>query len=255
MRIKVLGCYGTEFFQFKSCGFLIDDSVMLDAGTIVSPLDLEAQRGIQEILITHSHLDHIKDIFFLANNLLEEQGRGVKIYSTQRILNELRRHFINGIICPDFTRIPQKEGSILSFEAVRKGEFCRLSNGLSFRAERVDHNVEGVGYVVRCDRGHVVYSGDTGPTEHIWKVSQTLGNLLAVFIECSFPDELQDLANLSGHLTPQTMARELKKLKEKDCPVFVFHMKPQYLKIIEEEISALHDERISLLTQGQEIDF
>jgi len=209
---------------------------------------------IRHIFVTHSHLDHIKDIFFLANNLFEERGRGIKVYSTEKILQELKRHFINGVICPDFTSIPQKDGSILSFETIKEGEFCSLPHGISFRAERVDHKVEAVGYIISCDRGHLVYTGDTGPTDHIWKVCNRLGNLLAVFIECSFPNEFQELAVLSGHLTPQSMAKELEKLKEKDYPIFVFHMKPQYLEAIEEEIMALHDERISILTQGEEID-
>lgn len=253
MRIKVLGCYGSEFLQFKSCGFLIDNTVMLDAGTIVSPLNLEEQGEIREIFITHSHLDHIKDIFFLANNLFEERGRGVRIFSTAKILKELQRHFINGVICPDFTSIPQKEGCVLGFEAIEEGEFHTTVPGFSFRAEKVDHHVEAVGYIIRCNRGHIVYTGDTGPTDHLWKVCNTLGDVLAIFIECSFPNELQELALLSGHLTPQTMAEELKKLKQQDYSVFVFHMKPQYLKTIEEEISALHDERVSILTQGEEI--
>ncbi len=254
MRIEVLGCYGAEFLRFKSCGFLIDNSVMLDAGTIVSPLDLEAQRGIREIFITHSHLDHIKDIFFLANNLFEEKGSGVKIYGTKEILKGLKRHFINGVICPDFTSIPQKRSSVISFKAIKEGEFYPLPQGLSLRAENVNHNVEAVGYIISCDHGYVVYTGDTGPTGHIWKVCNKLSNLLAVFIECSFPNGLHEMAVLSGHLTPQTMAKELDKLKEKDYPVFVFHMKPQYLKTIEEEISALNDDRISILAQGEEID-
>ena len=254
MRIKVLGCYGTEFLQFKSCGFLIDRSVMLDAGTIVSALDLEGQREIRDIFITHPHLDHTKDLFFLANNLFEETARRVKIFSTERILKELKRHFFNGVICPDFTAIPKKESSVISLGAIKPGEFHSLPQGLSFRAERVAHKPEAVGYIIRCDHGHVVYTGDTGPTEHIWKVCNTLENMLAVFIECSFPNELQELALLSGHLTPRSMVDELEKLNKKDYPVFVCQMKPQYLKTIEKEISALHDERISVLTQGEELD-
>jgi cAMP phosphodiesterase len=82
-----------------------------------------------------------------------------------------------------------------------------------------------------------------------------LGNLLAVFIECSFSNEQQELATLSGHLTPQTMVQELKKLKDKDYPVFIFHMKPQYLETIEAEIHALGDERITILAQGEELAF
>ncbi|OGP56164.1 MAG: hypothetical protein A2Y65_07715 [Deltaproteobacteria bacterium RBG_13_52_11] len=253
MRMKVLGCYGTEFLQFKSCGFLLDRSVMLDAGAIVSTLKLEEQREVRKIFITHAHLDHIKDIFFLANNLFEEAGQGLRIYSTEGIVRSLKEHFINGIICPDFTAIPQQDGYLLEFEAIQEGAFYPLSHGISMRAERVDHTIEAVGYIIRCDHGHIVYTGDTGPTDHIWKVCNTLDNLLAVFIECSFPNELQELATLCGHLTPQTMAQELEKLKDKDYPIFVFHMKPQYLKAIEEEINALGNERISILTQGEEI--
>jgi len=254
MQVKVLGCYGTEFAHFKSCGFLIDNSVMLDAGTIVSPLSIEDQKEIREIFITHSHLDHIKDVFFLANNLFEDNGRRVKIYSTKQILKELKRHFVNGVICPDFTAIPQKKDSIVSFETIKEGEFIPLPQGISLRAENVDHNIAAVGYIIRCDRGHIVYSGDTGPTEHIWKVCNKLENLLGVIIECSFPNELQSLAILSGHLTPQTMAKELEKLEYKDYPIYVFHMKPQYLKTIEKEIHTLHDDRISILAQGKEIN-
>lgn len=255
MHIKVLGCYGTEFLRYKSCGFLINGSVMLDAGSICSPLTLEEQRGIQGIYITHSHLDHIKDIFFLANNLLEEKGRTIKVCSAAAILESVKRHFVNGIICPDFTSIPPGDGHILAFETIEEGVFYPVSEGISVRAEKVDHSVAAIGYIVRCDHGHIVYTGDTGPTEHIWQVSNTLGNLLAVFIECSFSNEQQELATLSGHLTPQTMAQELQKLKDKDYPVFIFHMKPQYLQTIEKEIHALGDERITILAQGEKLDF
>jgi len=255
MRIKVLGCYGTEFLRFKSCGFLINGSVMLDAGSIVSPLNLEEQRGVQDIFITHSHLDHIKDIFFLANNLLEEKGRTIRIHSAAAIVKSLKLHFINGTICPDFTSIPLGDGHVLGFKTIKEGVFYPLSQGISVRAEKVDHNIAAVGYIIQCNHGHVVYTGDTGPTEAIWKACNALGDLLAVFIECSFSNEQQELATLSGHLTPQTMAQELKKLKDKDYPIFIFHMKPQYLKTIEEEIHALGDERITILAQGEELDF
>jgi ribonuclease BN (tRNA processing enzyme) len=254
MRIQVLGCYGTEFLQYKSSGFLIDSSVMLDAGSICSTLSLDEQREIQQILITHSHLDHIKDIFFLLNNLFEEKRQPITVYSTAEILQLLKQHFINGIICPDFTSIPHGDDHVLGFETIKEGEFYPLSQGLSIRAEKVDHNIAAVGYIIKCDHGHIVYTGDTGPTEQLWDVCNSLENLLALFIECSFPNEQQELASLSGHLTPQTMAQELKKLQERDCPVFVFHMKPQYLKAIEADIKALDDERITILAQGKHID-
>jgi cAMP phosphodiesterase len=229
--------------------------VMLDAGSICAPLTLEEQRKVQDIYISHCHLDHIKDIFFLANNLLGGTGRHIRVCSAAAITKSLKQHFVNGIICPDFTSIPLGGGHLLRFETIKEGVFYPLSEGMSIRAEKVDHNVAAVGYIIRSDHGHIVYTGDTGPTEHIWQVCNALGNLRAIFIECSFPNGQQELATLSGHLTPQTMAKELKKLKEKDYPIFIFHMKPQYLKTIEEEIHALGNERVHILAQGEELEF
>ena len=58
-------------------------------------------------------------------------------------------------------------------------------------------------------------------------------NLKAVITETSFPNELQDLANVSGHLTPSTLADELRKLK-KDVPVYLYGGKPKHLKTHQE---------------------
>jgi len=69
MKIRVLGCYGAEFPGFKTMSFLINESVLLDAGSATSTLSIEEQERVSDILITHSHLDHIKDILFLADNL------------------------------------------------------------------------------------------------------------------------------------------------------------------------------------------
>lgn len=254
MRIKVLGCYGTEFLIYKSCGFLVNESVMLDAGCIVSELGLEQQGKIRDVFVTHAHLDHIKDIFFLANNLLEEGGT-IRVRSSEQVVQSLKRHFINGVISPDFTSIPIDGGSILSLEAIDHGVFYPIADGIEVRAETVDHSVAAVGYILKCKNGHVVYTGDTGPTDGLWRICNDLGDIRALFIECSFPNAQQRLASLTGHLTPKTLASELRKLKGGDCPVYIFHMKPQYLDAIEQEIRALGDERITILTQGEEFLF
>lgn len=57
MKIRVLGCHGSEQFggektgrqQCRTCGFLINDTVMVDAGTIGAALTLDEQRAIRHI--------------------------------------------------------------------------------------------------------------------------------------------------------------------------------------------------------------
>ena len=75
MRIRVLGCHGAELSNHNTCGFLINRSVLMDAGTVCSSLTLSEQRKIRYILISHIHADHIKGLPFLSENLITEKGK------------------------------------------------------------------------------------------------------------------------------------------------------------------------------------
>ena len=41
--------------------------------------------------------------------------------------------------------------------------------------------------------------------ETIWEVAKRVPNLKAAFIETSFPNSMQKIADISGHLSPQTL--------------------------------------------------
>ena len=66
--------------------------------------------------------------------------------------------------------------------------------------------------------------------------------------------ELQDLAQISGHLTPATLDVELEKL-EKDVPVYLYGGKPKHLKAIKKQVAALKRKRLSFLEQGRTYRF
>ncbi|HEU5321329.1 MAG TPA: 3',5'-cyclic-nucleotide phosphodiesterase, partial [Methylomirabilota bacterium] len=93
------------------------------------------------------------------------------------------------------------------------------------------------------------FSGDTGPTEALWKAARGLRGLRAVVLECSFPDRLDDLARVAGHLTPRLVEREMDKLPA-DLPVWIFHVKPQFTEEIAAELARLAP-RVSLLEQDK----
>ena len=80
MNVRVLGCHGSGQLvpgangpiQCGTCGFLVNDQLLVDAGTIGSRLFLEEQRRIRVVLLTHLHFDHIRELPTLADNLVGE---------------------------------------------------------------------------------------------------------------------------------------------------------------------------------------
>ncbi|HBR18089.1 MAG: hypothetical protein A3G39_01550 [Deltaproteobacteria bacterium RIFCSPLOWO2_12_FULL_43_16] len=253
MRIRVLGCYGAEVPGYKASSFLINEDTLLDAGTVVSVLTVEEQLKIKNIIISHTHLDHIKDIQFLADNVIGKKDEPINLISTHGILDILRANILNNIIWPDFTTIPSQNGAVLKFLPVKGKEACSIGD-ITVIPVRVNHTVEATGYIIRAKNSAIVYTGDTGCTDWIWEVAAKEKKLKAVFAEVSFPNSMADLADRSGHLTAEGLKKELGKLGKQDIPVYVFHMKPQYLGIIEKEISLLNNKKIKVLKQGDVIE-
>ena len=239
MEIRILGCYGGELPGYPLCSFAIDKKLLLDAGAVTSVLRLSAQRRISDILVTHTHLDHIKDIPFLAANLVGGQvSRPVNIISTRQIIKSIQTHLFNDALWPDFTALPSVDSPALKFIPVEPGVDFPVDDFI-VRAIPVDHAVPAVGYIVRKGRSAILYTGDTGPTERIWEEANGLEDLKAVIVEISFPNLLGAAAVDSGHLTPRTLKRELKKLHRRDIPILLAHMKPQYLNLLRNEIRRL----------------
>ena len=62
MQIRVLGCSGSIAAGSRTTSFLLDDDVLIDAGTGVGDLTLDEMARIDHIFVTHSHLDHVLSI-------------------------------------------------------------------------------------------------------------------------------------------------------------------------------------------------
>lgn len=254
MDVRILGCHGSQLPGYNPTSFLLDGVILLDAGTITSVLAIEEQVNISYILVTHAHLDHVRDIMFLADNVYysKKESPAVKVIGTQGIIDALRLHLFNNVIWPDFSVIPTPENHVLRFEVIKPGVKFQLNN-LTVTAVMVNHTVETVGYVIESESGSVIFIGDTGPTEEIWEVARKLENLKAVFVEVSLPDSMEEAANITGHLTPAGLDRELKKLGVLTPDIYIFHMKPQYEKTIREEIGLIGNNAIHILSEGEVI--
>lgn len=254
MKIRILGCYGAELSGFNTVSFLINDAIILDAGAITSTLNLSEQAKITDILVSHSHLDHIKDIPFLAANMVGITHHTINIISAEAILTYIKAHLFNDAIWPDFAILPTPDAPIIKFQHVPTNQDIPLHD-ITIRAVRVNHLVDAVGYIIKDKTSTIVYTGDTGPTEEIWEETNREKNLKAIFIETSFPNRMKKLADDSGHLTPSGLAGELKKIHNGSPDIFILHIKPQHLPEIKEEIGHIGNPRVNLLNQGEIFKF
>jgi len=259
MKIRVLGCYGGQLLGFHLSSFLVNDSILLDAGSPTVALTLEEQRHIRHVFISHTHLDHIQDIAFLADNRsLKRMGgtnenRRITIHSLQDNLDTLKTHFLNNTIWPDFTKIPTAEDPILKLSAIEPLKKITV-DGVTITPIPMNHPVPCTGFLLDQDGKQFIYSADTGITDTLWEVANAQPNLRGLIIDCSFPNVYQDLADISGHLTPKQMANELKKLRTLGkTPIYLFHMKPETLNIMTAEVEAENIPHLRMLTQVDEL--
>lgn len=248
MKYLVLGCSGGEAPGFRLPSFVLEDRLLIDTGSVAMALDLTQQAEIDHILLTHSHLDHTGGLPHLADNILGKRTTPVQVHGIAPSLDGVRRNLLNDILWPDFSRIPSGAFPTLVYREVPEGVPFEVA-GFTVTAVRVNHAVECVAYFVERRGETLLHIGDTGPTEAVWKRAQKAPRLLAVCIETTFPNRLQEVADSSGHLTPRSLEEELEKL-DPDVPVYVYHLKPAFRSEILAELKRLRRRRLRVLEEG-----
>lgn len=249
MKYRVLGCSGGEAPGFHLSSFLVDDRLLIDTGSVASRLEVPQQAKIDHILLTHSHLDHTGGLPLLADNIFGMRATPVQVHGIAPTLDGVRRNLLNDVLWPDFARIPSSAFPTLTYQEVPEDSPFELA-GYTITAIRVNHTVECVGYFVQSQGGTLLHVGDTGPTQAIWRHARQVPRLRAVCIETTFPNRLQEIADLSGHLTPQALEKELDKL-DRDVTVYVYHIKPSFRSEILAELKRLRRRALHLLEDGK----
>ena len=221
--------------------FLVDGRVAVDAGAITRALTIEEQKLVRHVLLTHTHMDHTNTLPFLIENSFGSSDQPVSIFCTKRVLAGVRRHLFNNDTWPDFTRIPNHLYPSVRFEEIEVEtafEIRDLPGGpLEVTAVEVNHIVPTTGLLLRQGSSSVIFTSDTGPTSRIWEIANQTDDLAAIITEVSFPNRMQDVADVSLHLTPKTLGIELAKL-DREVPVYLYHFKPPYVEELREELAA-----------------
>lgn len=260
MNIRVLGCSGAIARDCRTTSFLVDHDILLDAGTGVGDLTLDEMLGIEDVLLTHSHLDHIAALPLMVDAIGSRLVRPLRILALPQTIAALKAHVFNNVIWPDFSRIPTPERPFIRFEEIHVGQLLEL-RGRRIEVLPAVHTVPAVGYAISTgeDSGHWVFSGDTGRNPAFWRRVNALPVAVLV-IETAFSNREKELADLSRHLAPQSLAEELDLINPgKTMPIYITHTKPAETATIMEEIrlfdrshSGVHD--IRWLYAGQEFE-
>ena len=225
MRLRVLGCSGgIGGRHLRTTSFLVDGDILIDAGTGVGDLTLSELSQIDHIFVTHSHLDHVASIPFLVDTVGGMRTKPLTVHATRATIEILRNHLFNWAIWPDFTEIPTPEAPFLRYEELELGASFTL-NGRTITAIPARHTVPAVGYHLDSGAASLVFTGDTGPNEALWKVVNRIENLKFLIIETAFSNKERHLAEISRHLCPSMLAEELKKL-ERNAEIYITHLKP-----------------------------
>lgn len=253
MNLRILGCHGGETPRHHCPAFLIDSSLCIDAGAITRTLTLEQQCQLELILVSHAHLDHVRDLGFIADVRAQNGCPPLTIAATQSTLTALQSHFFNGQLWPDFTRIPSPQRPAIEFKELLPDQENHIGH-YRVRPIPVHHSVEAVGYILSNGRTALAYSGDTGPTDLLWQSIAQYPEVAALIIEVAFPNSQQALASQSGHHTPQTLAADLRKLAthQHNLPVMVFHIKPTFEQETVQDLAALQLPNLVVLENGDE---
>lgn len=225
MKVRVLGCSGGINQHMATTSFLVDDDILIDAGTGVCTLPLDEMRRIKHIFITHSHLDHIASIPLLVDTLFDDLvGQPLIVHALPETIKALQEHIFNGVIWPDFTQLPHKTNAVIKLEAMMTGSVIELA-GRQIEMIAVNHSVPAVAYRVEAASKAFAFSGDTTSNGNLWASLNKHDFLDLLFVESAFANKDLELAKVAFHYCPQLLAEDLPKLKHK-AKVCISHLKP-----------------------------
>ncbi|MDP9120454.1 MAG: 3',5'-cyclic-nucleotide phosphodiesterase [Acidobacteriota bacterium] len=232
---------------------LVNGTVALDAGSLSQALSIERQAEVHSILLSHSHIDHTNSLPFFIENVYGKSERTIDLHASAATIYSVRKYLFNNDTWPDFTRLPNHLLPAVRFQELDR-EVPVTIGGVTFTPIAVDHLIPTFGFLIEQDGAAVLWSSDTGPTTRLWEIANQTPHLKAVCIETSFDNSMQDVADISLHLTPRTLEIELRKL-QKNVPVLLHHLKPPCIDRIRHEIRHLKHPAVEYLEQGREYRF
>ena len=222
MRVEILGCSGSISGNLRTTCLLVDDNILVDAGTGAGELSLAQVIDISTLFLTHSHLDHCALLPMLADVAGNFRETPLNVRALPETIAAVRRHLLNNEIWPDYTALPSPEHPYITFTPIEQGESAELA-GRRFTALPTRHSVPCVGYRADSGKASLVYGGDSTFCEDFWHALDRMPNLEYLLIENTFLNANREDARRSGHMTAELLARGMHMLR-RPPQLFIAHM-------------------------------
>ncbi len=254
MQIKILGWAGGIGANLRTTSFLVDDDLLIDAGTGLGDLPLNQMTGIRHIFLTHSHMDHIAGLPLLADSMFGVHDEPIVVHALEKTIEAIKKHIFNWVIWPDFAELPTPESPSIHFEVMRPGDkVCIRAREIEMIP--VNHTVPGVGYCVSSRRATVAFSGDTTTNDSLWDVLNGYENIDLLFVESAFSNNDVEISKISKHYCPKLLGEDILKIRHRP-EIWLTHFKPGEEELIYQEcVDAMPDFNVHQLKGGEVFKF
>ena len=253
MKIQLLhssvDAHGNAVPEQRLTCYVIDDCVAIDGGSLAFAASDRQRELVRDVLVTHPHLDHIASLPIFIDDMFGVLEEPIRVHATAEVIGLLERDVFNWTVYPRFSELKNEHGPVMEYVPFEEGKPFQLAH-LTVTAVPVNHIVPTVGLVVADGTTTLAFSSDTFETEQIWDLVNRTPSIDALLIEASFPNAMGELAEVSRHFTPETMARELKKLTNHDPEILVVHIKPTYRAEVVRELMALNLPKLRVMEAG-----
>lgn len=235
--------------QHLAC-FVVDDTVAIDAGSLAMATTSAQKKQIRDVILTHAHLDHIAGLPLFIDDLFATLRRPIQVFATKEVVKILERDIFNWSIYPRFSELENTNGKVMEYRPFEAGEEFFVQH-LHVKAVKVNHKVPCFGLIVSDGKTKFALTSDTAEMDEFWQVLSAEENLSVILVECAFPNELEELAHISYHLTPKLLKKELEKINNLNCLIYVVNIKPMYRDEIVRQIAELNLENLQILEVGE----
>jgi ribonuclease BN (tRNA processing enzyme) len=254
MQIKILGWAGGIGANLRTTSFLVDDDLLIDAGTGLGDLPLNHMTGIRHIFLTHSHMDHIVGLPLLADSMFGVHDEPIMVHAQEATIEALKKHIFNWTIWPDFSEQPTPENPSINFKVMNPGDKVVIRSR-EIEMIPVNHTVPGVGYCLSSRRATVAFSGDTTTNDSLWDVLNGYDNIDLLFVETAFSNNDIEISKISKHYCPSLLGDDILKTHHRP-DVWLTHFKPGEEELIYQEcVDAMPDFKVHQLKGGEIFKF
>lgn len=243
MKVKIVGGFGGPAPGRRCTSLLINDELLLDLGAASVGMTEAEKKSLKYIFLSHVHLDHIKELPHLCEDLVALGRKQVEVHCNEFTQKSLRAHVFNNVLYSDIT---DTGSALVKFQTIESEVEAKVGD-YTIIPVSVNHPCKAFGFIVKKKSEYIVFTMDTGSCPRLWEVAKAQKEKLkGVFFDLSFPNKLHQVALASGHHTCETIREEL-EMMPKDVPLYSTHVKPYYLEEIRGELTMLRNDRITLV--------